>query len=296
MERFDFHTHSDVSDGSLTPAEVVREAAAAGVVAFALTDHDTIDGIAVAQAEGRALGVEVIAGIELSVSEREGARSLHVLGLFIDPADARLRARLEAAHAARRQRGAAIVAKLREHGVALELAHVQRIAGSGALGRPHVARALVETGACRDPDEAFEKWLRRGRPAYVPNAAFSAREAIELVHGAGGVAVLAHPPLSSGVDAPGGLEAFVESLVPLGLDGVEVWHPNHRPGAIRKLRKVARNYGLLETGGSDFHGADRPDVRLGRGRANGLRVGRDVYEALAARAKSIRTAYPAVPR
>lgn len=296
MERFDFHTHSDVSDGSLAPAEVVREAAAAGVVAFALTDHDTVDGIAAAQAEGRARGVEVIAGIELSVSEREGARALHVLGLFLDPEHAGLRARLAAAHEARARRGAAIVAKLRESGVAIELAAVQRIAGAGSLGRPHVARALVDAGVCRDADEAFEKWLRRGRPAYVPNSAFSAREAIELVHAAGGVAVLAHPPLSSGVDAPGGLEGFVESLIPLGLDGVEVWHPNHRPGSIKRLRKVARNYGLVETGGSDFHGEDRPDVKLGRGRANGLRVGRDVYEALAARAKSIRTAYPAVPR
>lgn len=295
-ERFDFHSHSNVSDGTFTPAEVVREATRTGLTAFALTDHDTVDGIAAAQAEGRALGVEVIAGIELSVSEREGARSLHVLGLFIDPDDSRLRARLDAAHAARGQRGAQIVAKLQEHGVALELAHVQRIAGSGSLGRPHVARALVESGVCRDPDDAFDKWLRRGKPAYVPNAAFSAREAIELVHGAGGVAVLAHPPLSSGVDAPGGLEGFVESLVPLGLDGVEVWHPNHRPGSIRKLRKVARNFGLLETGGSDFHGDDRPDVKLGRGRANGLRIGRDIYEALVARAKSIRTAYPAIPR
>jgi predicted metal-dependent phosphoesterase TrpH len=173
---------------------------------------------------------------------------------------------------------------------------VRRIAGEGAIGRPHVARALVEIGACRDSDDAFTRWLRRGKPAYVANSAFSAREAIELVHGAGGVAVLAHPPLSSGVDQPGGLEGFVESLIPFGLDGVEVWHPNHRPGSIRKLRKVARNYGLLETGGSDFHGADRPEVKLGRGRGSKLQIGRDVYEALADRAKSVRTAYPAVPR
>jgi predicted metal-dependent phosphoesterase TrpH len=296
MERFDFHTHSTASDGSLPPARVVAEAAAAGVTAFALTDHDTVGGIAEAQAEGRRLGIEVIPGIELSVSERDGARSLHVLGLWLDPDEPRLRARLAEAGEARARRAERIVAALQEVGIGLELAHVQRLAGAGAVGRPHVARALVEIGACRDVDEAFARWLRRGKPAYVPNAAFGAREAIECVHGAGGVAVLAHPPLSSGVDAPGGLEAFVESLVPLGLDGVEVWHPNHRPGTVRRLRQIARRFGLIESGGSDFHGEDRPEVKLGRGRANGLKVGRDVYEALADRAKSRRTAYPAVPR
>jgi predicted metal-dependent phosphoesterase TrpH len=215
MERFDFHAHSNVSDGSLSPTDVVREAAAAGVVAFALTDHDTIDGIAEAQAAGRALGVEVIAGIELSVSERDGARSLHVLGLHLDPDEPRLRARLAEAHDARGQRAARIVEALRAHGVALELEHVQRIAGDGSIGRPHVARALVEIGACRDPDDAFTRWLRRGKPAYVPNSAFSARG-----HRAGarrrGVAVLAHPPPVRRGHARR-LEAFVESLVPLGL-------------------------------------------------------------------------------
>jgi predicted metal-dependent phosphoesterase TrpH len=169
---------------------------------------------------------------------------------------------------------------LQANGIDISRAAVEAQAGDGAVGRPHVARALVELGVVRDVDEAFTRWLRRGRPAYEPNAELSAREAIEMVHAAGGVAVLAHPPLSGGVDSPGGLVAFIERLVPLGLDGVEVWHPSHKPTAMRRLRRIAAAHGLLETGGSDFHGADRPDVEVGRGRGGKLRIGRDVRDAL----------------
>jgi len=278
-ERFDFHTHTCVSDGSLTPAELVRRAAANGVTGIAVTDHDTVDGIAEARAEGERCGIEVLGGIELSVNEADGSRAMHILGLGLeDPAP--LRARLEALRRSREERAARIVGHLRRNGVALELAAVEAQAAGGAVGRPHVARALVELGAVRDVDEAFTRWLRRGRPAFEPNAELSAREAIEMVHAAGGVAVLAHPPLSGGVDSPGGLAAFVERLVPLGLDGLEIWHPSHKPTVARRLRRIAAAHGLLETGGSDFHGADRPDVEVGRGRGGKLRIGRDVRDAL----------------
>lgn len=278
-ERFDFHTHTCVSDGSLTPTELVRRAAANGVTGIAVTDHDTVDGIAEARAEGERCGIEVLGGIELSVNEADGSRAMHILGLGLeDPAP--LRARLEALRRSREERAARIVGHLRRNGVALELAAVEAQAAGGAVGRPHVARALVELGAVRDVDEAFTRWLRRGRPAFEPNAELSAREAIEMVHAAGGVAVLAHPPLSGGVDSPGGLAAFVERLVPLGLDGLEIWHPSHKPTVARRLRRIAAAHGLLETGGSDFHGADRPDVEVGRGRGGKLRIGRDVRDAL----------------
>jgi len=289
-ERFDFHTHTLASDGTLSPTELVRAAAANRVTAFALTDHDTIAGVAEARAEGRALGIEVIAGIELSVSEQDGARSLHVLGLGISPEEPALCARLEIAHHARRTRAARMVSRLQELGIPLELARVEAIAAGGSVGRPHLARALVELGVCRDADDAFVQYLRRGRPAYEPYAALSAREAIELVHAAGGVAVLAHPPLSGGVDAPGGIEAFVERLLPFGLDGLEIWHPGHKPGQIRRLRRLAREHDLLETGGSDFHGEDRPGIEIGRGRAGGLHIGRPIYDALNARLAARRSA------
>jgi hypothetical protein len=281
-ERFDFHTHTCVSDGSLTPTELVRRAQANRVTGFALTDHDTVDGVAEARAEGERLGIEVLAGIELSVNEADGARAMHVLGLGLDldSEQAPLRVRLAELRESRLSRGARIVAHLQANGIGISLDAVARHSAGGALGRPHVARALVDLGVVRDVDEAFSRWLRRGRPAYEPNAELSARDAIALVHAAGGVAVLAHPPLSGGVDSPGGLVAFVERLVPLGLDGLEIWHPSHKPTASRRLRRIAAQHGLLETGGSDFHGADRPDVEVGRGRGGKLRIGRDVRDAL----------------
>jgi len=294
-ERYDFHTHTIASDGSLTPTELVRAAAANGVTGFALTDHDTTDGIAEAQVEANRLGIELIAGIEISVNEQDGARSLHVLGLGLSPDDPVLRTRLAVARHERRTRAARMVTRLQEAGVAIELGDVEAIAAGGSVGRPHLARALVDLGVCRDADEAFVKYLRRGRPGYEPYAAFSAREAIMLVHGAGGVAVLAHPPLSSGVDAPGGIEAFVERLLPDGLDGLEIWHPGHKPGQIRRLRRLAREHDLLETGGSDFHGEDRPGIEIGRGRAGGLRIGRPVYDAFRARLEPRRAARELTP-
>ena len=279
-ERWDFHTHTRVSDGSLSPAELVERAAANRVTGFALTDHDTVEGVAEARAAGAARGIEVWAGIELSVSEDDGKRGLHVLGLGIDETCLELRARLDELQRGREGRAARIVAHLQRAGIAITLAQVEAESGGGAIGRPHVARALVAVGACTDVEDAFTRFLRRGKPAFEPNTAFSAREAIALVHAAGGAAVLAHPPLSAGVDGPGGLAAFVERLVPFGLDGVELWHPSHKATTVRRLARIAHAHGLLTTGGSDFHGDDRPDVEIGRGRGNKLRVGRDVRDAL----------------
>ena len=289
-ERWDFHTHTRVSDGSLSPTELVERAAANRVTGFALTDHDTVDGVAEARAAGVVRGIEVWAGIELSVSENEGKHSLHVLGLGIDDTSPALRARLDELMRGREGRAARIVGHLQRAGIEITLAQVETESGGGAIGRPHVARALVAVGACKDVDDAFVKFLRRGKVAFEPNTALSAGEAIGLVHAAGGVAVLAHPPLSAGVDGPGGLVAFVERLLPLGLDGLELWHPSHKATTVRKLARIARAHGLLETGGSDFHGADRPDVEIGRGRFNKLRVGREVRDALALRIDQRRAA------
>ncbi len=289
-ERFDFHTHTRVSDGSLTPTELVERAAANKVTGFALTDHDTVGGIAEARAAGAARGIEVIAGIEISVSENDGKRGLHVLGLGIDDESPALLARLDQLQRGREGRAARIVAHLQRAGIDITLAQVEVESGGGTIGRPHVARALVAVGACADVEDAFAKFLRRGKAAFEPNTALSAGEAIALVHAAGGVAVLAHPPLSAGADGPGGLAAFVERLLPLGLDGLELWHPSHKATTVRKLGRIARAHGLLETGGSDFHGADRPDVEIGRGRFNKLHVGRNVRDALELRISQRRAA------
>ncbi len=280
--RCDFHTHSTVSDGSFTPSELIEEAQRERIDVLALTDHDDVSGVAEAQQRGIELGIEVIGGIEVSVADVDPERRMHILGLGIDPEFVPLLQSLAAATQQRANRARDIVTRLQEAGVDLEYEQVTTIAGPGSIGRPHIAKALVDSGVCADEDEAFGKYLRRGRPAYVEHPGMSARAAIEMIQAAGGVASLAHPPLSGGVDAPGGIEVFLERLVRVGLDGVEVHHPGHRSGTIKRLRRFARNFELIQTGGSDFHGASRPDVRLGRGRG-GIRVGRPEYDQLRAR-------------
>jgi hypothetical protein len=282
----DFHVHSTASDGLLAPARLVEEAARAGVFALALTDHDTVAGVAEARLRGRELGVEVLGGIELSVCEEEGRREMHILGIGVDPESPALVSGLSALARRRQERAADIVARLRAQRVDVSLERVLAHAADGNPGRPHVARALVESGACRSVDEAFDRLLGRRCPAYVPAGALDAAQAIALVHDAGGIASLAHPLSSVGVDGPGGLGAFVSRLVRLGLDALELWHPGHGPSERKRIRYQLNRNALVATGGSDFHGDD-PDVLLARGRGN-VRLGRDVYEAIAARLARVR--------
>jgi predicted metal-dependent phosphoesterase TrpH len=259
----DLHAHSSASDGALAPKALVDEAARRGVTTFALTDHDTTRGLAAAQARAAELGIELIPGIELSVSEDQGRRQMHILGLGIDPAHPELVRVAADLDGQRVRRVQAMVERLRELGIEIDAAQVRERAGDAALGRPHVARVLVASGVCRDADEAFARFLGRGRPAFVPRLGLCARDAIAAIHESGGVASLAHPNLSVGVDAPGGLEAFVDRVAGAGLDGLEVEHPSHTPAMRKRLRRMARAYGLLATGGSDFHGDRTQDAPLG---------------------------------
>jgi predicted metal-dependent phosphoesterase TrpH len=284
----DFHVHSTASDGSLMPIEVAEEARRRNIDCLALTDHDSIGGIAAAAERGRQLGVEVMAGIEISVCEDEGRRQMHILGLGIDPEHPGLRDALLGVRENRLARAERIIDLLRRSGVALELSRVHTVAGDAPLSRPHIASALVENGACRDPDDAFSRYLRRGRPAFVPADGLTSRRAIELIHSAGGMASLAHPPLSIGVDQPGGMDAFVGRLVRLGLDGIEIQHPSHTSGQRRKLRRLARSCHLVPTGGSDFHGSTSPGIVLGTGRAGNVSVGAEAYRAIRARSAAYR--------
>ena len=279
----DFHVHSTFSDGTMTPAQLVDAAKRAGIDCFALTDHDDICGIAEARERAAPLGIQVMAGVEISVSEDEGRCQMHLLGLAIDPDERRLREGLVAIQEARRRRVDTILERLAGAGVTLDRGHLEDVPEGAAIGRPHVARALVARGICSDEDDAFAKYLRRGRPAYVTSAGIAAQAAIELIHGAGGMAALAHPPLSIGADGPGGLDAFVERLAGLGLDGLEVQHPGLQPRTRRRLRRIARARGLVVTGGSDFHGDSRPDVSLARGRGT-IEVGRKTYDEILERA------------
>ncbi|MDB4907443.1 MAG: hypothetical protein JWO05_2227 [Gemmatimonadetes bacterium] len=241
----DLHAHSTASDGSRPPAEVIRAAHAAGLQALALTDHDTVDGIPEAEAEGERLGVRVVRGVELSAVE--GNVETHLLGLHL--AEPRLIAeQLESLKVMRIARAERIVVKLNDLGVRVGMEAVLAQSGEGAVGRPHVARAMVAEGWATDVRDAFDRYLGNGRPAYVGKDQLTLADAIATVHRAGGIAVLAHP-------GGGGTRARIEQLAAIGLDGVEVLHPSHNAEDQARLRALTDHFGLVASGGSDWHGA-----------------------------------------
>jgi 3',5'-nucleoside bisphosphate phosphatase len=266
------------SDGTFAPEDVVDLAARRGIAVLALTDHDTTGGLASAAARGATVGVEVLPGIELSVNEEGGRLQLHLLGYGIAPDAPALRECTEHLTRERRSRASACIDALRHAGVTLDPDRVSELAGSGTIGRPHIAQALVEIGACRDVDDAFVRFLRSGRPGFIPAPGLTAARAIEVVHRAGGVVSFAHPPLSAGLSHMGGLDRLVGRLVVQGLDGLEVRHPSHKPSQRRRLGRLCREHGLLATGGSDFHGASKPHIALGC-----MEIERTVCDAVRAR-------------
>jgi predicted metal-dependent phosphoesterase TrpH len=241
----DLHMHSTASDGSRSPADVVRAAKRASLAAIALTDHDTVSGLAEARAVGAELGVRIVNGVELSAVE--GETETHLLGLHLRDT-AVLERGLGELREMRGRRAARIVELLQSQGVQVTFDDVMLQAGSGAIGRPHVARALVADGWATDVRDAFDRYLGAGRPAYVAKDQLGMREAIAMVHAAGGLAVLAHP-------GAGGTRERIDALVALGLDGVEVKHPSHSPQDVARLRAFVDQLGLIPSGGSDWHGA-----------------------------------------
>ncbi len=244
--RADLHTHTCYSDGQLTPQALVRKAEAAGLSALAVTDHDTVDGVAEAQAAGQACGVEVVTGVELSVSVDE--REVHLLGYGFDTEDGGLRAHLVRFKRARRERARGMAERLRVLGVPLAFEDVEAQASAeAALGRPHVAAALVAGGHVGTEQEAFERYIADGGPAFVAKPVFPAAEALALLHAAGGLGVLAHPGHWTS-------EETLRALVRSGLDGIEVVHPSHDAALTRYYHDRARALNLIETGGSDYHG------------------------------------------
>jgi len=252
----DLHSHSIASDGQYPPAEVAGLAAAAGLSAWALCDHDTVAGLLpAAEAAGR-LGIRFIPGIELSAFLER--REIHLLGHFVDPVHPTLMAfeNLLADH--RRQRMRTIVQRLAGLGVHVTEEAIERHSGGKTLGRPHVARAIVESGAVATVREAFDRFLGEGQPAYVARYRLEAADAVRLVRGAGGTVTIAHPGVSK-------LEvAEVARLAAVGVSGIEAHHPDHNPSVKEKYLKAAALHGLVATAGSDYHGPDvSPDRKLG---------------------------------
>jgi hypothetical protein len=263
-EYVDLHVHTSFSDGSLKPAEVVWEAVDVGLAAIAVTDHDGVDGNAEAFAEGAQQGLEVIPGVEMSCDFTP--TNVHVVGLFIDPTNDGLAEALADVREYRKRRNPKILAKLAELGIPLELEEVAAKAGGKTVGRPHIAEVMVEKGYVADFQEAFEKYLAHHKPAYVGRRRIAAEEGIALIHGAGGLAFLAHP----GVYAlpPRILESMVFKLARVGLDGVEVYYADHLPTDTAFLRRIVDEYDLLASGGTDFHGAAKPGIEIGIGRGD----------------------------
>lgn len=240
----DLHLHTTASDGLLPPEQLVLAAHKAGLSAIAVTDHDTLAGVEEASAAAAPLGIRIIPGVELSVFH--AGREIHMLALHVTRPDA-INDRLRRFRDTRRERAEEIVRKLNALGVLLPLDSVMSEAGDAAVGRPHVARAMVTHGMVRDNHEAFDRYLGFGRPAYVPKERVTASDAIEISHEAGGIAVWAHPGHS-------GRRAELENLRELGMDGVEVRHPGHSAEDIQRLGALAEYLQLLPSGGSDWHG------------------------------------------
>lgn len=262
MSRVDLHLHTTHSDGSLSPADVIALAHKAGVTALAITDHDITTGIPDAIATGRELGIEIIPGIE--VSSQYGGSELHVLGYFLDWQDAELGARLTTLRESRHRRNPQIIERLQALGIDITYEEVRTLAGTDSVGRPHIARVLMEKQVVASAKEAFDRFLANGKPAYVPRELPSPAEAIQWIKAAKGLAVLAHPTWVNPTE--GTLTDLVRQLKADGLDGIEVHYSTHTSRQTREYLSLAKQVNLLVTGGSDFHGVTKPDIEVGIGR------------------------------
>ena len=244
----DLHLHTTVSDGRCTPRELVDRARGAGVTVMAVTDHDTVGAVADVRAHADACGMLAIAGIEITAVEDE--RDVHMLGYFFDPTNAALEEFLAAQRVTRIARVRAIGERLAALGMPVDLHAVlteSSMQSGRSIGRPKVARAMIDAGYVADTREAFDTWLGRGCPAFVPRAGALPEDVIAIVHRAGGIVSLAHPGRTS-------IDTRIEALRAAGLDALEVYHSNHDAAAVDRYSRVARDLGLLVTGGSDFHG------------------------------------------
>jgi predicted metal-dependent phosphoesterase TrpH len=274
----DLHLHTSASDGQLSPSDLIARVAAAGITVCAVTDHDTVGGLAEAAEAAGASGLRLLPGIEITAVD--GGRDVHMLGYGFDPGSGLLDGFLRSQREERRRRVGRILERLAALGMPLDEGRIlaaRAAAGGGTassrtLGRPHVARAMIEAGYVADVGEAFDLWLASGRPAFVPRGGASPADVVALIHRAGGVASMAHPGQTKRDD-------LIDGLVAAGLDAIEVWHGEHDDAATARYAALATARGLLMTGGSDFHGEMAGRVsRLGE-----VVVPREALDALLAR-------------
>ncbi len=271
----DLHTHSTFSDGSLSPEALVAEAARTGLTAIALTDHDGMTGIPLFLKACQSAGLRGIPGVEVSIEFKGG--TMHMLGYFDTPAVPSLEQQLVRIRTGRESRNQLILERLNKLGYALTWEDVARFASEAVVGRPHFAQALIAKGYLKRKDDAFERLLGKGKPAYVDRYRLTAEASIAMVREAGGVAVLAHP-YTLGLHKTG-LRKLLTELTDQGLQGIEAFYPEHDPSQHRFCLSLAKDHNLIVTGGSDFHGAMNPALRLGSGFGN-LAVPDDLLEKL----------------
>ncbi len=257
----DLHTHSNFSDGTMTPTELVVLARSKKISALALTDHDTMAGTNEAFLAGAKMGVEVVPGMELSVIHNQVG--YHILGYWADPKNSELASALARLQGARAERNVKILERLNELGIPVTPEELERVSERGQAGRPHIARMLVELGVVSTMSRAFDLYLKKGAVAYVSRFAYGAAEAVTLICQAGGLAVLAHPAQND-PDLTR-LPAVLADLARVGLSGVELYYPTHSKKIKKRLRELAGEYDLLLTGGSDYHGDVRPGTSLAGG-------------------------------
>ncbi|MFZ5981166.1 MAG: PHP domain-containing protein [Candidatus Zixiibacteriota bacterium] len=250
----DLHIHTTHSDGTCSGAKVLEIVRELSLGAFAVTDHDTVEGYFEIQKLRKNKDPEIIPGVELSVKVNDD--DLHILGYLFDPHDRKVAFALEDFQKKRKQRGRLIVQRLNDLGLSLTFEAVEEIAGRAVIGRPHIAEALARHGQVGSYQEAFDHYIKNGGPAYVPKEVMNPAEAISLLHQAGGLAVLAHPYI-------GDMLRYLDMLTALGLDGLEVYHYSHNRENIAFLKSLVERYGLLATGGSDFHGRSGQNGRIG---------------------------------
>ena len=247
--KIDLHMHTSYSDGQHSPEELIIKAKEAGIDMISITDHDTVDGIEESIEIGKQYGVEIIPGLEISSDIRD--REVHILGYFFDPNNRELEEYLKFFRAERIKRAARIAEKLNALGLEIKLDDILEVAKNSAVGRPHIAKAMVKKGLVSNYFEAFSKYIGNGCPAHERKVHLSPRSAFKIINDAGGLSFIAHP---------GNLpDAIMTELIEAGLDGIEVIHPSHLPHQVKHYRGIVNEYFLLESGGSDFHGGERND-------------------------------------
>ena len=278
MGNIDLHLHTTASDGVMTPSQIVNYAKSKGLVAIAITDHDTIEGLEEGLLEGERIGLEVIPGIEISAEHSPG--SMHLLGFLIDVNHPILKERLEYLQRARAERNPRMAEKLNKLGINITFDEVLKVSGGGQVGRPHFAQVLIEKGYVRSFQEAFDRFLKKGAPAYVEKMRFSAEESIHFINEANGVAVLAHPNTLQ-LNGYSELENLILRLVKKGLRGIEAYYPEHSALEVAQYKTLAERHGLLVTGGTDYHGIEKNGLDIGVGRGE-MRLPYSIVENLKA--------------